>query len=119
MPAGASLTRYRSAKNNGFSGRPLSRKDPAPSFRVTDEIYVFRNFSPLHSHVLLSLDTSSVDMKKANPTRDHETSYPLAWTRTYGKGRVFYIALGHEKAVWRDPRYREILLKGIRWAISH
>src|SRR6266550_6279366 len=37
-------------------------KDLAPSFRITDEIYQFRNFSRDRVHVLLSLDTSSVDL---------------------------------------------------------
>ncbi len=88
----------------------------APSFRIADEIYVFRNFSPLHSHVLLRLDTSSVDLKKAKETRDHETTYPLAWVRSYGKGRVFYIALGHRNEVWRDERFQKLLVNGIHWA---
>jgi type 1 glutamine amidotransferase len=50
----------------------------------------------------------------------HRRSYgwPLAWTRSYGQGRVFYTALGHEEAVWRDPRYQRLLLNAIRWSMQ-
>jgi type 1 glutamine amidotransferase len=43
--------------------------------------------------------------------------WPLAWTRAYGEGRVFYTALGHEAAVWRDPRYQKLLLNGLLWTL--
>ncbi|HLQ92950.1 MAG TPA: ThuA domain-containing protein, partial [Xanthobacteraceae bacterium] len=36
-------------------------------------------------------------------------------TRSYGEGRVFYTALGHEAGVWRDPRYQRLLLNAINW----
>jgi type 1 glutamine amidotransferase len=32
-------------------------------------------------------------------------------------GRVFYTALGHEEAVWSDPRYQEMLHNAILWAM--
>lgn len=30
-------------------------------------------------------------------------------------GRVYYNSLGHEAATWKDPRYQDMLLKGIKW----
>jgi type 1 glutamine amidotransferase len=43
--------------------------------------------------------------------------WPVAWTRMFGKGRVYYNSLGHEDAVWNDQRYQEMLLNGIRWVM--
>ncbi len=43
--------------------------------------------------------------------------WPIAWTRMFGKGRVYYNSLGHEDAVWNDPRYQEMLLNGIKWVM--
>jgi type 1 glutamine amidotransferase len=43
--------------------------------------------------------------------------WPLAWTRFYGQGRVFYTALGHEASVWKDARYQRILTNAILWSI--
>ena len=85
-----------------------------PSFAINDEIYQIRDFDEGGSRVLLRLDPTSVDL-----TRDgvHRRSYgwPLAWTRSFGEGRVFYTALGHEADVWRDARYHRLLLNAINW----
>lgn len=87
------------------------------SFQVNDEIYQMSDFQADTSHVLLRLDPNSVDLK--NPrVRRRFYGWPLAWTRHDGKGRAFYTALGHEKAVWEDPRFQELLLKGIEWAMG-
>ena len=61
-------------------------------------------------------DPSSVDLGKAGV---HQRFYgwPLAWTRTYGEGRVFYTALGHEPSVWQDARYQRILANAILWSM--
>ena len=87
------------------------------TFRISDEIYQMRAWSRSDVHVLLSLDTSSVDMSKDTIKRD-DGDFALAWTREYGDGRVFYTALGHEPDVWRDERFRRHLVEGIRWAMG-
>ena len=74
----------------------------APSFSITDEIYVFRDFSRERVRVLMTLDNASGD-------------YPLAWVRNYGKGRVFYTALGHFDTTWRDARFQQMLEEGLSW----
>lgn len=95
---------------------PATRQLPA-TFTVNDEIYQFRNWSRANVHVLLSLDPSSVDL--LNPAvKRSDRDFALAWTRSLGKGRVFYTALGHEPAVWTDDRFQQHLLGGIRWAIG-
>jgi type 1 glutamine amidotransferase len=87
------------------------------SFQVNDEIYQMSDFQASTSHVLLKLDTSSVDMK--NPrVRQRFYGYPLAWTRNVGKGRAFYTALGHEEAVWKSDWFQQLLLNGIQWAMG-
>jgi type 1 glutamine amidotransferase len=86
-----------------------------PSFSITDEIYQISDFDHGGSHVLLRLDPSSVDLTAAGVHRRFY-GWPLAWTRSYG-GRVFYTALGHEEAVWSDPRYQEMLHNAILWAM--
>jgi type 1 glutamine amidotransferase len=41
---------------------------------------------------------------------------PMAWTRTYGGGRVFTTTLGHDAASIQPPQYRRMVLNGVRWA---
>src|SRR5712692_1114831 len=86
------------------------------SFEINDEIYQMSDFQADTSHVLLRLDPSSVDLKNER-VRRRFYGWPLAWTRTDGEGRCFYTALGHEEAVWNDPRYQTMLLNAIKWVM--
>jgi uncharacterized protein len=113
-----------------FNGHPwhqavtievVDSKDPLVAFlgnalQVEDEIYQISDFDHRGSHVLLRLDPGSVDLGKAGV---HQRFYgwPLAWTRSYGQGRVFYTALGHEPSVWQDTRYQRMLTSAILWAM--
>jgi type 1 glutamine amidotransferase len=85
------------------------------SFKITDEIYQFKNFSRDRVHVLMSLDVTSVDLTKKGVNRT-DKDFATAWTRSYGKGRVFYTALGHREEVWKDERFQQHLVGGLRWA---
>jgi hypothetical protein len=87
------------------------------SFQIDDEIYQTSDFRADTSHVLLRIDPSSVDLKKPGVVHRYY-GWPVAWTRLYGKGRVYYNGLGHEDAVWKDARYQEMLLNGIKWAMK-
>lgn len=83
------------------------------SFTVFDEIYTYRNWDRSRTHVLMSLDNSSVDLSKGNRA-DHD--YALAWCHPYGKGRVIYTALGHPDELWTQPWFRQHILGCIQWA---
>ncbi len=41
---------------------------------------------------------------------------PWTWTRTHGKGRVFYTAYGHDERTWGNPGFHDLIERGIRWA---
>ena len=84
------------------------------SLKIDDEIYQIRDFDDRGSQVLLRLHEASVDLNGAG-VRRRSYGWPLAWTRSYGQGRVFYIALGHEGAVWQDSRYQRALRNAILW----
>jgi type 1 glutamine amidotransferase len=89
---------------------------PGKSFQINDEIYQISDFKAETSHVLLRLDPNSVDTKKEG-VRIRYYGWPVSWTRTFGKGRVYYNGLGHDDWVWKDQRYQDMLLNGIRWAM--
>lgn len=47
------------------------------------------------------------------------TVMPVVWKRQYGKGRVFYSALGHVAADFTNcQEAREIVLRGLMWAAA-
>ena len=70
--------------------------------------YLDRNPRP-HSHVVMSLDLTSV----GDTTR---TDHPLAFIRRYGKGRVYVNVLGHFAETWKRDDYLTSVLQGIRIA---
>jgi hypothetical protein len=41
---------------------------------------------------------------------------PVLWTKPWGKGRVFYNALGHDKKACEQPMFQKLLLRGAIWA---
>jgi hypothetical protein len=41
---------------------------------------------------------------------------PVVWKKRYGKGRVFYSALGHVASEFAVPQMRTILERGLNWA---
>lgn len=44
---------------------------------------------------------------------------PLAWTLTYGKGRVFNIVFGHDAPACRNPDFARLLVRGTEWVTRH
>ena len=93
------------------STHPTTQPLPS-SFEIEDEIYVFRTNPRSHptTQILLSLDPTSVGLPPSAAT-----DLPLAWTSTYGSGRVLYNALGHFDAVWQHPVFTTHLRHTLPW----
>jgi putative membrane-bound dehydrogenase-like protein len=49
---------------------------------------------------------------------DGEGREPYTWTRTQGKGRVFYTAWGHDERTWGNPGFENLVERGIRWSVG-
>lgn len=41
---------------------------------------------------------------------------PVVWTKPWGQGRVFYLALGHDAAACEHEMFKTLLVRGARWA---
>ena len=65
--------------------------------------------------VLVSLDmTKEVNQKGGRPDNDNAVS----WLREYGKGRLFYCSLGHNRGVFWTPGILQHYLDGIQYAMG-
>lgn len=78
-------------------------KDMAP-FTTWDETYVHTKINPA-IHVL-----------SERVEGDHHE--PYTWTNTYGKGRVFYTAYGHNEKTFNNPGFKQLVYNGILWAVG-
>ena len=106
--------------------------DWGPSREVFEELYLFLpNYDRSKVHSLLSMTARPADgLGEAGAPG----WFPISWTKMYGKGRVFYTALGHREDLW-DPNWKDAngqrrnppevaaafqqhLLGGIRWALG-
>ena len=72
-------------------------------FDSWDETYVHTTHTP---QTRVGLETRT----------EGSTEEPWTWTRTHGKGRVFYTAWGHDARTWGHPGFQNLLERGIRWA---
>jgi len=85
-------------------------------FKFNDEIYEFREpYDRKQLHVILSLDLAKSD-KPNRPLRRTDGDFPIAWTRSHGKGRVFYCSLGHVNSTFANPTILKFWLRGIQFA---
>lgn len=46
------------------------------------------------------------------------TTEPYTWTRTYGKGNVFYTAYGHDERTWGNSDFQDLITQGILHAVG-
>jgi uncharacterized protein len=46
-----------------------------------------------------------------------DVQMPVAWTKMWGKGRVFYCSMGHVAQVFeQDPNILKLVTRGMLWA---
>ncbi len=71
------------------------------SFRITDELYICEK----RAKRLRVLATALWQGEK----------HPMVYVRSYGKGRVCYVAPGHDERTFSNPLFQRICGKGVRW----
>ena len=70
-------------------------------FRVVDEFYILEPQSEFET-----LATGSW----------HFQTHPLVYVKSYGAGRVFYTALGHDERTFAQPEFQKLIHRAVRWA---
>lgn len=97
---------------------PIVKAFEGKPFEVTDEIYqVKAPYSRDNLRVLLTIDTTRTDMTVKNIHRA-DGDFAMSWIKNYGKGRVFYNALGHERHIFWNPAILQHLLDGIQFVLG-
>lgn len=107
-PSGYQQIRVLVEDNNHPATRHLGKE-----FAIKDEIYQYRD--PKGAKGLTIRPLMRIDMKSTKNLWRKDENNPLAWSKDYGKGRVFYTALGHAEHVWADPRYQQHVLGALRY----
>ena len=95
---------------------PITRHLPA-SFAVTDEHYQLKDFSRDKVRVLARLDASTLDLKAPLVHRT-DRDFVVAYTKAYGKGRVFYSTLGHPRELWDETWLKQMYFEALKWSME-
>ena len=98
---------------------PAMRHFPTHLF-LHDEMYSPKNWSRDKVNVLMRLDESQLNY--TNPqygikTVREDKDQAIAWSKMYGKGRVFYSSLGHTNEAWENPDEQKIYLEAVKWVM--
>jgi len=103
---------------------PILNEDPdfpavrhlPKSFVKYDEIYQPKDWSRDKVNVLMRMDDTKLDYTGKNTARP-DRDFAIAWSKMYGKGRVFYSTLGHSNESWDDPDVQKMYLEAIKWVL--
>jgi type 1 glutamine amidotransferase len=88
---------------------PITR-GMAAEFTVNDELYHKLDLRPGDAVVATAFD----DKARGGTGKDE----PLAWTSSFGKGRTFHCALGHDVNALYQPEVATLLARAAEWAAT-
>jgi type 1 glutamine amidotransferase len=89
----------------------------AETFTYNDQPAVWMDyFSSDDAEVILRVDPTTISER--NRERRPDGDLPQVFAKYYGEGRVFNNALGHNEELWDEPRFRELMTEGIKWALG-
>lgn len=99
---------FKSHETGTFTAEIIAPDHPAmkgvDAFETWDETYV---------HDLHTQDRTVLMERVEGDERE-----PYTWVKEYGKGRMFYTALGHDERTWSKPGFHRLLEQGILWAVG-
>lgn len=87
------------------------------TFSMLEEWYAFKNLGD-DLHVILVQDTDPMSTEPGGNKLYDRPPFPATWARMHGKGRVYYTSMGHREDVWTNPKFQQIVLGGIDWALG-
>ncbi len=76
-----------------------------PAWESWEETYIHTKHNPVNRTVL-------------EVRRENGHDEPWTWVRTYGKGRVFYTAWGHDQRTWGQPGFQQLVGNAVGWTVG-
>jgi len=93
---------------------PHEITDGLPDFQVSSEQYYLHVDPGVNVLATCDFPTPGAD----GPHTGNPCKMPQVYTKTYGKGRVYYNALGHARSVLEAEVPKELMRRGFLWAAS-
>ena len=100
----------------------ITTKTLQPEHPIMKGLQSFTAFDETYLHSQLQSDNNilaereiKADQKKDRPSPATE---PYTWTRSYGKGKVFYTAYGHDERTWNQAGFQSLIYNAILWTVN-
>ena len=91
---------------------PITKGLVAEFPHANDELYQNSVMFPDSVTLVTAFSDKKIDPKN---TDKHEA---VVWVAQYGKGRVFYSALGHASATWDNPDVYHMYFEALKWSLG-
>ncbi len=93
-----------------------------PEHEIMKGLKPFTAYDETYLHSKLQDDNNVLAVREIKPDqfkdKPNQKTEPYTWTRTHGKGRVFYTAYGHDERTWKNPGFQELIYRGILWSVN-
>jgi type 1 glutamine amidotransferase len=86
---------------------PIMRGMPQKWETIPEELYELKQVWPTMTPLAQSYSIES------------QKPYPLIWTNTHGKAKVFVTSLGHNTEMIANPLYLDMVARGLLWTVGH
>lgn len=84
-------------------------------FRTNDELYMGIEYSGDNDVFMEATSVSGTYLWREEHTEMPASTFPLGWTRSYGRGKVFVTLLGHNGLSFQTPEFQRLILNGVNW----
>jgi len=100
---------------------PLTAAFTKQDYNLTEETYQHKDpYSRENVRVLLSIDPkrTCVMLDHVSWVHRKDNDFAITWIKSYGKGRVFYCAIGHQHEHFWNPVILQHYLDGIQFTLG-
>nr|ADC36111.1 conserved hypothetical protein [uncultured bacterium 126] len=99
------------------SQRPLTVQVVAPNHPITKGLPNPWVTTKEELYELVQTWPSMTPLAEAHSVESNK-SYPLVWTNTHGKAKVFVTSLGHNTEIIENPVYLDLVTRGLLWTVG-
>jgi uncharacterized protein len=99
----------------------VSTKNQQAAHPILKDLKPIRSWDETYLHTMLQADNNILQTRPIGPDqakdKPGQKEEPYTWTRSYGLGRVFYTAYGHDENTWGNPNFQNLIYNGLLWAL--
>lgn len=75
------------------------------TFEMDEELYTFELDNLCDKEILMT-------------ATDGKITAPAAWAKKYGKGKIVYLAQGHDKKSFKNESFRKLIKNSVEWLLA-